>query len=154
MLSSMVNRRRALHGLLAAALLLTAALLTLGPLAAEARSQAAVKLTKEWTGSVADAKLRKDAPKVINSAKALEKLWKDWKIEGKVPEVDFAKEIVIIDTTDGGKVVGSIANMDAQGALRFGALSTNDTKPGFRYLIATVSKEGVKTVNGKEPPKE
>jgi hypothetical protein len=27
-------------------------------------------------------------------------------------------------------------------------------RPGFRYVIATVPKEGVKTVNGKELPKE
>ena len=28
--------------------------------------------------------------------------------------------------------------------------ATSDLAPGFRYVIATVSREGVKTVNGKE----
>src|SRR5262249_14979689 len=52
-----------------------------------------VKPGKEWSGSVANEKLAKDAPSVITSAKALAKLWKDWQLADKVPEIDFAKEI-------------------------------------------------------------
>jgi hypothetical protein len=33
-------------------------------------------------------------------------------------------------------------------------MATRDLRPGFRYVIATVSREGVKTVNGKQLPKE
>jgi hypothetical protein len=32
--------------------------------------------------------------------------------------------------------------------------ATADFGPGFRYVIATVSREGVKKVNGKDLPKE
>jgi hypothetical protein len=34
------------------------------------------------------------------------------------------------------------------------AISTRDLRPGFRYAIKSVSKEGVKTVNGQPLPKE
>ena len=113
----------------------------------------AVKPIKEWTGSVEDESQEKDAPACITSAKGLEKLWKAWKIADKVPEVDFTKEIVILGTTRGSKLRLGAA-LDKKGNLMVGGLGTLDLAPGFRYVIATVSKEGVKTVNGKELPKE
>ena len=113
----------------------------------------AVKPSKEWTGSVEDESLAKDAPACITSAKGLERLWKAWKIADKVPEVDFTKEIVVVTTTRGSKLRLAAA-LDEKGNLMVGGLGTRDLAPGFRYVIATVSKEGVKTVNGKELPKE
>ena len=114
----------------------------------------AVKPSKEWTGSVDDEALEKDAPACVTSAKGLEKLWKAWKIADKVPEVDFTKEIVILTTTRGSKLRLGAALDDKKGDLMVGGLGTQDLRPGFRYVIAAVSKEGVKTVNGKELPKE
>ena len=113
----------------------------------------AVKPSKEWTSSVEDESLAKDAPACITSAKGLERLWKAWKIADKVPEVDFTKEIVILTTTRGSKLRLGAA-LDKKGNLMVGGLGTLDLAPGFRYVIATVSNEGVKTVNGKELPKE
>jgi len=113
----------------------------------------AVKPIKEWTGSVEDEKLAKGAPESITSAKGLEKLWKAWKLPDKAPEVNFTKEIVVVTTTEGSKLK-LFAALDEKGNLRVGGLGTRDLRPGFRYVIATVSKEGVKTVNGKELPKE
>jgi hypothetical protein len=113
----------------------------------------AVKPSKEWTGSVEDEALEKDAPACVTSARGLEKLWKAWKIADKVPEVDFTKEIVVVSTTRGSKLRLAAA-LDEKGNLTVGGLGTSDLAPGFRYVIATVSKEGVKTVNGKELPKE
>jgi hypothetical protein len=112
-----------------------------------------VKLTKEWKGSVADADKQKDAPAVITNSKALEKLWKDWKIDGKVPEVDFTKEIVVVGTTVGSRISLS-AKLDDKGNLDVLGIATSDFGPGFRYLLATVPREGVKSVNKKELPKE
>ena len=109
----------------------------------------AVKTTKEWAGSVADAELSKDAPDFVSDAKALEKLWKKWGIEGKVPEVDFRKEIVIVATTVGSRLSLS-ARLNDKGDLEVLGIATRDIRPGFRYVLATVSREGVKTVNGKE----
>ena len=113
----------------------------------------AVKPSKEWTGSVDDEALAKDAPACVTSAKGLEKLWKAWKIADKAPEVDFTKEIVVVTTTRGSKLRLGAA-LDEKGNLMVGGLGTRDLAPGFRYVIATVSKEGVKTVNGKELSKE
>ena len=123
-------------------------------LVSDARAERkAVKLEKEWKGSVEDDALAKDSPTVIGDAKALEKLWKAWKIEGKVPGVDFKKQLVIITTTSGSKLRLS-ATLDDKGNLAVLGLGTRDLRPGFRYVIATVSREGVKTVNGKKLPRE
>jgi hypothetical protein len=113
----------------------------------------AVKLEKEWKGSVDNEGLATNAPAVIVDAKALEKLWKAWQIEEKVPAVDFKKELIIITTTSGSKLRLS-AGIDDKGNLEVLGMATRDLRPGFRYVIATVSREGVKTVNGKKLPKE
>jgi hypothetical protein len=112
-----------------------------------------VDLTMVWKGSNDDEKLMKDAPAVITTAKGLEKLWSAWKVEGKVPEVNFDKEIVVVTTTVGSKV-SVFANLSDKGDLQVVGQALRDLRPGFRYVIATLPKEGVKTVNGKELPKE
>lgn len=108
-----------------------------------------VKPNKQWSGSVADEALLKDPPTYITTAEALEKLWKDWKIAGKRPKVDFSKEIVVV-TTSRGSALSLQAALDETGDLSVNGLGTMDIRPGFRYVIATISREGVKTVNGKE----
>jgi hypothetical protein len=115
-----------------------------------------VKFTREWEGEVADGAKGKNAPEVITNGKALEKLWKDWGVAGKTPEVDFAKEIVVVGTTRGSRI-DLVARLDDKGNLEVLSLVPRDLgerQPGFRYAIATVPREGVKTVNKKELPKE
>jgi hypothetical protein len=113
----------------------------------------AIKANNQWMGSVKDAKLEKDAPKVITTTKEWEKLWKDWKLGDKVPEVDFTKEIVVIATTSGSRLTLK-CSLDEKGDLKTQGLATSDFGEGFRYVMQSVNREGVKTVNGKELPKE
>ena len=123
-------------------------------IASEARAESKpVKFTNEWKGSVADETQQKDAPEVITNTEVLEKLWKAWKIEGKTPKVDFTKEIVVVGT-GGGSKLSLNARLDDKGNLELLGLATADAVPGFRYVLATVSREGIKTVNKKELPKE
>ncbi|MBA4067131.1 MAG: hypothetical protein C0501_26180 [Isosphaera sp.] len=121
--------------------------------AAATAQKTAVKATKEWNGSVADEALAKDAPACVTSAKGLEALWKAWGLADKAPAVDFAKEMVVVTTTRGSKV-RLAASLDEKGNLAVLGLGTRDLAPGFRYVLATVPRDGVKTVNGKELPKE
>jgi hypothetical protein len=112
-----------------------------------------VRRSKEWSGSVEDEKLAKDTPACITSAKALEKLWKDWKLTDKMPGIDFTKELVVVSTTTGSRLRLALT-LDDKGDLQVRGMATLDFRPGFRYALATVSNEGVKTVNGKELPKQ
>ena len=134
----------------------TLAALTLAALLpAAARAQAkAVKPTAEFRGAVADVGLIKEAPPggVITSEKELQKLWTAWKVGDKMPRVDFTKDLVVLATTRGSRVVLRV-QLDDKGNLRVGGFGTRDFRPGFRYVIGVIPRAGVKSVNGKELPK-
>jgi hypothetical protein len=113
-----------------------------------------LKATNSWMGSIDDEKLAKEMPAngVITNAKDFEALVKAWKVAEKVPGVNFDKEIVLVAKTEGSKLTLN-ASLDEKGDLKALGLATRDLRPGFRYVIISVPKEGVKTVNGKELPK-
>ena len=90
---------------------------------------------------------------VITNTEAWQALWKGWKLEGESPKVDFEKELVVVQTTVGG-LLNLIVKLDDGGDLKVLGLATRDLRPGFRYVLATVPRAGVKTVNGLELPKE
>jgi hypothetical protein len=103
-------------------------------------------------GSVGDEKLKAEAPKsmVISDKKTLEKVWKAWKVAGKVPVVDFKKEIVLIQTTSGSRLGAIGAALSEKGDLKFSSIATSDFGEGFRYVLGSVPRAGVKTVDGKK----
>jgi hypothetical protein len=112
------------------------------------------KLTVDLAGSIDDEKLAMQTPEppVIVSQKGWEKLAKAWGLKDP-PKVDFTKELLIVATTRGSQLNLS-SKLDDKGNLQVSAISTRDLRPGFRYSIKSVSREGVKTANGKELPKE
>lgn len=114
----------------------------------------APKLTLDLAGANDDEKLAKDAPEngVIASEKAWEKLAKAWDLK-EPPKVDFTKELLVVATTRGSKLTLN-SKLDDKGDLKVLAIATRDLRPGFRYAIKSVSRDGVKTVNGKELPKD
>jgi hypothetical protein len=103
---------------------------------------------KEWRGDNPNEALSKDAPKYIVNSKDLEKLWKTWDIKEKLPEIDFSKELLLIETTRGSRL-NLKATLDEKGNIQALGLATRDLRPGFRYVMITVSKTGVKSINGK-----
>ncbi len=111
-----------------------------------------VEIGMKWNGSVDDEKAQK--PDVITSAKGLAAVWKAWKIDGDVPKIDFDKNMVVAVYSVGSKLNMTGAKLDDKGNLDVLGLGTRDIRPGFRYVLGVVSKDGVKTVNGKELPKE
>lgn len=119
---------------------------------AQAAERKKVEVTKKWSGSVDDEKAKK--PEVIVSAKGLEAVWKEWKIKGDAPKVDFSKNIVVAVYSPGSRLNLAGANLDDKGDLTVLGFGTRDLRPGFRYVLGVVSKEGVKTVNKKALPKE
>ena len=104
---------------------------------------------KEWSGSIEDPTVVSAAPEIIVSAKEFEALWLAWKLPGPVPEVDFSSYLVAVQTTVGSRLRLS-AVLEDNGNLIVLGLATRDLHPGFRYVLAVLSRTGVKTVNGKE----
>jgi hypothetical protein len=124
-------------------------LITVLPLQALSAKGKPVKPLKQWSGSVDDLSLQKAAPEIIVAAPELEKLWQAWKVSGPAPKVDFAQKLVVVTTTRGSRLRFG-ATLDEKGNLQVAGMATRDLRPGFRYVIAVVNREGVKTVNGKE----
>jgi hypothetical protein len=128
------------------------ALLSLAALAAEpaGAGTAPVKPLKEWTGRVKDQKLRKLAPKLlyIVTQNELAKLWKAWEIKDKLPEVDFTRQLVLVAAAPSSRLTLKAA-LDDKGDLKVLAAATADLRPDFGYHILLISREGVKTINGK-----
>ncbi len=137
--------------LLVSAMVTAFVLSIVAPADAEAQKKK-VAVGKKWNGSVDDEKAMK--PDCITSAKGLEAVWKAWKIEGDMPKIDFKKDIVVAVYSVGSKLSLAGASLDDKGNLDVVGFGTRDLRPGFRYVLGVVSKEGVKTVNGKEVPKE
>jgi hypothetical protein len=135
------------------AALAAVALVPLG--AAEEPKKDAPKPTVDLFASLDDRALQKEAPAggVIASQKAWEKLAKAWGIE-KPAKVDFDKEFLYVATNVGSRLSINAGKLDDKGNLTVSAIGTRDLRDGFRYAIKSFGREGVKTVNGKELPKE
>jgi hypothetical protein len=127
-----------------------ALLMAVGAWAAPAKVTAVTPLAT-FTGSVADEAKQGTAPSVLVDPYALQDLWKDWAIADKLPDVDFAKQIVVQSTTR-GSVLNLMLSVDDKANLLLGGMSTKDLRPGFRFVVAIVSREGVTSVNGTPLP--
>jgi len=119
------------------------------PLRSFPAGQETVTPVREWSGSIEDLSLLKAVPEFILSAREFENLWVDWKLHGSPPEVDFSTDLVAVQTTQGSRLRLSAA-LDDRGNLTVLGLATRDLYPGFRYVLAVLSRKGVKTINGKE----
>jgi hypothetical protein len=113
-----------------------------------------VKLEKAWTGRLVEREkepLRKLAPTIgyISGPKTFTMLWKAWRTEEKVPEVDFSKKLILVGTAGGPNDVKLSAVVDGQGNLTIRSLATLVGGPGFGYALAQVDRDGVKSVQGK-----
>ncbi|HWG47416.1 MAG TPA: hypothetical protein VN688_31925 [Gemmataceae bacterium] len=124
------------------------------PLDTRAESRV-LALSQQWSGSIADLALKNEAPAngCVTDAKTFEKLWKAWKIGEKVPDIDFKTEMVVVTTTRGSRLRLTV-RLDEKGDLRVDGVATRDLRPGFRYAVGVIKREGVKTIRGKELPKD
>ena len=87
---------------------------------------------------------------VLVSQKEWERLAASWGIKD-VARVDFTKEILLVGTWRGStfKFLADVKNSD----LTVELVGDKEVKPGFRYKVISLKREGIKTVQGKELPK-
>jgi hypothetical protein len=110
-----------------------------------------VNPTGRWDGVVKDSARKELAPShgfVADSA-SWKSLWQKWRPNQEVPQVNFDKEIVVVGVVSGPNRVLLRPMLSEGGDLRFLVAGTRMAGPGFGYALVKVSREGVKTVNGK-----
>ncbi len=102
-------------------------------------------------GKIPDESLEKLAPKsgVIADDATFEKLWKAWRPGEVVPEVDFEKDLVIVGIVDGPNLVMLNPQLEEDGNVKYVVAGTRMAGPGFGYRMVKMSRDGVKTINGK-----
>ncbi len=110
------------------------------------------KMPESWSGIVRDASLRNLAPDkgYIADEKARQNLWEKWRgDQNEAPKIDFAIEIVLVATASGPNRMFGNPRLDKEGAVTFIPAATLLAGPGFGYLLARLSIEGVKSINRK-----
>ncbi|MBY0458843.1 MAG: hypothetical protein K2V38_16010 [Gemmataceae bacterium] len=112
-----------------------------------------VKPSKTWDG-MAPLEARKEAPKdgFVADKEALEKLWKAFRPNEKVPDVDFTRSLLVVAVNEDPNIIKAFATLDAKGDLTVGHSTTEIafTNPvTCNYQFALVPRDGVKSVNGK-----
>lgn len=114
----------------------------------------AIKPVETWKGKLQDESLKAKAPEsgFIADAKSWKKLWKAWRAGEKVPQIDFAKDLVLVGTAPGPNLAGMSPRLDDQGNVKFIVFSTRIGGPGFGYTLFQMSRDGVKSVNGETVP--
>jgi len=119
-----------------------------------------VPALQTWDGLVRDESLKGVAASLkaagsspasgyIANEKEFLRLWKAWRPDEKAPRVDFDKEIVLVGVSPGPNRLTLAPKLDAKGDLRIHLRTNLVEGKGFGYGIATVKREGIKTVNGK-----
>lgn len=103
-----------------------------------------------WGGVVADERSKglaagRDA---IVDADEFAELWKGWRGDEPVPQIDFKKELVLVAVADGPNRVAMTPRLGEGGDLQTDAVATLIGGPGFGYQWMRVSRDGIKTING------
>lgn len=113
----------------------------------------AEKPTVSLSGDIKDAALVREAPAngVIVSQKQYDALVKAWGIKDP-PKVDFTKNVLVVGTWRGSRF--DLSPVVTDGNLTVSATGTKDLAPGFRWRVVSVPRAGIKTVQGKEFPRE
>lgn len=108
-----------------------------------------LKPLKEWRGRV-DHAMGAKAPArgYLASQAELDKLWAAWQIPGKSPKVDFKTRLVLVRTCNCSHI--SITPLlSEQGDLHIQVTITKDLREDTAYVIILISRQRIRTVEGK-----
>lgn len=108
-----------------------------------------IKPLKEWRGRIARfIPYGNPVGDYLASQAELDKLWGDWQIPGKSPQVDFKTGVVLVRTCNCSHI--SIAPLlNDQGDLHIQVTMTKDLRDDTGYVIVLIPRQGIKTVEGK-----
>lgn len=109
-----------------------------------------VKPLEDWKGVLRSNEKRNVAPEsgFITDRKTWTKVWKAWRGNAEVPDVNFTRDMIIVSTVDGPNRILMAMELDNKGNLQVRAASTKIGGPGFGYALVKVLKAGVRSVNG------
>ena len=120
-----------------------------------ADAQEALKPVQHWGGLIKESGKKSAAPKskfgvgYLTNQDAFEKLFDAWGLKEKPPKIDFKKQIVFVQTSDGPNLPKAFYTLDAAGKLTAEFKQTEKGGPGFGYSIDVLDRTGIKSYQGK-----
>ena len=110
-----------------------------------------VESSGAWTGKIRDPSLRKLAPEsgFVADAETWKKIWLAWRPGEKLPEVDFATELILVATVPGPNLVRLRPTRDETGNVAFVVVGTKIGGPGCCYKLLKIDRLGITSVNGQ-----
>ncbi|MBX3440526.1 MAG: hypothetical protein KF861_23755 [Planctomycetaceae bacterium] len=110
----------------------------------------AVEAIQTWSGKIRDETLKKHAPEsgFISDAKAWDRLYRAWRPDEDVPDLNFEETLVLVGTVPGPNLVLMTPTMNAEADVQFVVGGTRIGGPGFGYKLISVARQGVKSING------
>jgi len=109
-----------------------------------------------WKGTLPRTAPRDLAPKnhVITDQKQWSDLWTAWRGSEPLPPVDFATEMVLVETAPGQKGFTELLWLkDDVGDLTHRTKVDFDEQPGFSYVMQRVKRDGIRKVLGTMLPR-
>ena len=121
-----------------------------------ARAEDRIKLDalETWVGRSRVSESRRLAPadQVIADTAAWKKLWTAWRPDEPLPEVGYARELVLVVTAPGPNRVFLSATLDTEGDVQLSVNATRIGGPGFGYAMARIARSRVRSIHGKPLP--
>jgi hypothetical protein len=84
----------------------------------------------------------------LASQAKLDKLWAEWQIPGKSPQVDFKTQLVLVRTCN-CSIISIAPRLDDQGDLKIQVTITKDLRQDTAYVMVLIPRQGIQTIAGK-----
>jgi hypothetical protein len=115
----------------------------------------ALKPVQHWGGLIKENGKKSAAPRsqsgvgYLTNQDAFEKLFDTWGLKETPPKIDFKKQIVFVQMSDGPNLPKAFYTLDAAGKLTADFKQTEKAGPGFGYSIDVLDRTGIKSYQGK-----
>ena len=120
-----------------------------------AEAQKELKPVQHWGGLIKESGKKSAAPRsklgsgYLSNQAAFEKSFAAWGLKEKPPKIDFKKQIVFVQTSNGPNLPRAFYTLDAAGKLTADFKQTEKAGPGFGYSIDILDRAGIKSYRGK-----
>ena len=105
-----------------------------------------LKPIREWKGEAGVGVEKGPIRSVILSSEEYEKLWKELGLNRSPGAIEFSTEFAVVVTSRGSGIAFRLRD-EGEGKLKVMSIATRDIRPGLRYAIAVISRQGWQEVN-------
>lgn len=127
-------------------LLLCLSLVPFGMSEEAEKTELELKPMREWKGEAGPGVEKGPARSVILSFEEYEKLWKELGLDRSPGAIEFSTEFAVVVTSRGSGIAFRLRD-EGEGKLKVMSIATRDIRPGLRYAIAVISRQGWQEVN-------